>query len=68
MSSRSRSNNFRARLVKSLSFLVRSISALSESTMSAFTLTPLTRATASAAAASSSGRRTVVCRDVTTSR
>ena len=59
MSSRSRSNSFRAPLVKSLSVLVRSISALSESTMSAFTLTPLTRATPSAAAASSSGRRTV---------
>jgi hypothetical protein len=44
-----------------LSSRTRATSALSESTINAFTLVPRTRATASASSASSSGDLTVVC-------
>src|SRR5450631_352408 len=57
-SSLSRSSSFLAREVKSLSERTLSISAVSESTMRLFRLVPLTRATASAASARSSGSRT----------
>lgn len=60
-SSLSRSRRRLARWVKSSSARTRSISADSESTISWFTLVPLTRATASASSARSSGNRTVVC-------
>jgi hypothetical protein len=56
-----RSSSSRARLVNFLSARTRSISAVSDSTINAFTLVPRTRATASASSARSSGSRTVVC-------